>query len=201
MKSFKLRHLVFALVCSASMVGIAVADDQTTTTTTDATAVTAPQASNQKATQDQNIVAFMMALNQNEINAANAASKKQINAKVTDFATMMQKDHQKNLDAITDLSKTQNITPMDNASVNKLKENGEKELTKLSSLDGNQFDNAFIKAMISGHLAALNHINQFLKTTKNDALKTYLTDTKQAVQMHLTEAMKVQKELKDTKQA
>lgn len=145
--------------------------------------------------QDNNILAVLVVLNKNEIKAAKEALKHTKNGHVTTFALLMQKDHGNNLKETLKIAHDINISIKPTASSNELKEKGKKELNNLSSLKGNEFDKAYIDAMVKGHQNALEQVTQFQSQTNNEELKNHLNQTKTAVEKHLNIAKEVQNKL------
>ena len=146
---------------------------------------------------DAETVKLLMAINQNEINLANEAQKKQLSPSVGDYAKMISKEHSENLTKTNEIAQANQITPKDSPRSRLLEGKGEKEVTKLSALEGPKFEAAFIQAMIKGHTEALSIIKARISVTGNDALKTHLTETRDRIQSHLDQA----KALKTTKGA
>lgn len=140
---------------------------------------------------DGEIIAYMQAINNGEINAAKVAKDKKVDANVMKFADMMITQHGENLQQITDLSSKINIAPDETAAVKKFKEKGDKDLAKLSKLDDAKFQKAYIHAMIKGHTDANNRLAHFEKEAQNADLKQYLVSTKAAVEQHLAAAKKL----------
>jgi putative membrane protein len=145
---------------------------------------------------DGEIIAFLIAANEHEVAAANEASQKKSDPKVGDFAQMMNKDHSQNLDETKKLSDSQNIQPTDTPAITKMKTEGQAEMTKLSQMQGANFDRAYMAAMVKGHTDVLNHIDHYMKTATNPQLQAHLKATRDAVANHLAEAKKVQASLK-----
>jgi putative membrane protein len=145
---------------------------------------------------DGEIIAFLIAADEHEVAAANDANQKKSDAKVGDFAQMMNKDHSQNLDETRKLSDSQNIQPTETAAIKKMKTEGQAEMTKLSQMQGAAFDKAYMAAMVKGHTDVLNHIDHYMKTATNPQLQSHLKMTRDAVANHLAEAKKVQASLK-----
>jgi putative membrane protein len=150
-----------------------------------------------KTMDDAEIIGLINAINENEINAAKAASKKETNQEVLGFADLMQKEHSKNMDKTLELGKKMNITPAESDAVKDEKQKGEKELSKLDQLNGDQFGKAYIDSMIKDHTEALNMIDKdLLKNVQSEELRTHLNDTRNHVSMHLDQAKKIKDDLK-----
>ena len=145
---------------------------------------------------DAEIIAFLIAADEHEVAAANDANQKKSDAKVGDFAQMMDRDHSKHLEDTRKLSDSQNIQPMDTPSITKMKTEGQAEMTKLSALQGANFDRAYMAAMVKGHTDVLNHVEHYMKTATNPELQSHLKATRDTVSQHLAEAKKVQAALK-----
>lgn len=145
-------------------------------------------------TGDAEIIGLLNTINQNEIKAGEIAAKKASTHDVMAYATHMQKAHQTNLDQTLKISEKLGVsadTATDEAI--KLRENGIKELMKLSPLDGNQFDRAYIDSMVKDHHEALNTIDQkLIPAARSDDLRQHLTETREHVSNHLQEAQKIQ---------
>lgn len=144
-----------------------------------------------KKSHDGEIIAYMEAINNGEINAAKVAMGKKIDANVMKFAEMMIDQHSKNLQEVTKLSNATKIAEDETLAVKKFKENGDKELTLLSSLDGNKFQKAYVNAMIKGHTNASKMIAHFINDAQDKDLKKYLIHTEATVKIHLADAKKL----------
>ncbi len=140
---------------------------------------------------DGEIIAYMEAINNSEINVAKVAKDKKVDADVMKFADMMITQHSDNLQQVTNLSAKNNIAADETPAVKKFKENSDKDLASLSKLDDAKFQKAYIKAMIKGHTDVGNMLMHFEKEAQNADLKQYLANTKTAVEHHLAEAKKL----------
>lgn len=141
-------------------------------------------------------LATVAAIDKNEILLGSVAANKQ-NSSVSDFGKMMIEQHGTNLSQILELIKNQNITSLTGGEADKLTADGKKALLAIGGLQGDQFNKAYVDAMVKGHIAALNLIDQTLaKTAKSDELKKFLSDTRAAVVEHLDHAKKLQEQMK-----
>lgn len=145
---------------------------------------------------DDEILGFLIVLNKNEINAANEALQKTSNSAVKDYANMMIEQHTKNLDDTMKIAQQMNAKPIETAFVKHLKNKGHKEVKKLSTLSNQQFNIAYINAMVKDHTEALKLINNLLTRVTNPTIKTHLEMTKEHVAMHLKDAEIIQRNLK-----
>ena len=107
---------------------------------------------------DGEIIAYMQALNNAEINTGKLAEDKKVDDAVMDYAKMMVKHHTDNLEVVTELSEKIKVPADETPAVNKFKEKNDADLAKLSKLDNAKFQKKYIQAMIKGHTDA-NEIN------------------------------------------
>ena len=138
------------------------------------------------------ILAFLAALNQHEIDAAAAAKSKELSAQVSEYAMMMSNHHSSNLEKTLALGDSINIEPQETESIKEFKKKGNEELAKLTAMEGKGFEAAYLDAMIKGHTDALVWIDTKLTASaKNEALKAHLDETRMQIAMHLEEAKKL----------
>lgn len=146
------------------------------------------------------ILGLISAINQNEINAAEEASKRQLSQEVYNYAAKMQQEHTANLEKTIKLGLKLDIRPAstsENKEVQKQIEKGEKELDKLTRLSPDKFEKAYIDAMVKDHSEALNLIDKKLMNMSNNTeVKDHLTETREHVSTHLEEAKKIQADLR-----
>lgn len=146
---------------------------------------------------DGEIIAWLITVNQNEINAAKVAETKKLSDKdVTDFAQLMIKEHGENLEGTKKISHSDKIKPVETAAIKDMQKNGQEEGTKLKALDGTKFEVVYIDDMVKGHENVLKMLDDtYLKEANNAALKQHLTDTRTHVVAHLEKAKKIQADL------
>ena len=140
---------------------------------------------------DGEIIAYIQALDNAEINVSKVAKDKKVDSAVMDYADMMIKHHGDNLEQVTELSTKINVAPDDTKEVNKFKEKSDADLAKLSKMDDAKFQKDYIEAMIKGHTDADKMIGKFEKEAQNPDLKQFLMDTKTVVEEHLAVAKKL----------
>lgn len=145
--------------------------------------------------QDNQVVAWLMALNQNEIAAAKVVLSRQVSPSVKAFAHQMVTDHSKNLKSIKELSKKDHITPSANDATKELKEKGKDELVSLKALQGRDFEVTYINAMVQGHANALKGLQEKIQMVSNPDLKKFLEQTSSTVTEHLEKAKSVKNSL------
>ncbi len=141
---------------------------------------------------DAEVLAFINAVNVNEILAASEAQKKKVSQPVMEYAKMLHTEHGANMMMTSQLGQRINVTPSITKPVDALMKKGAGELATLIPMDGKDFETGYIDAMIKGHTEVLDMIdNKLMKTAKNDALKAHLTETRGHVAMHLDQAKKL----------
>jgi putative membrane protein len=142
-------------------------------------------------------LATIAAIDQNEILLGVMTLHKHPKHNVKKFAEMMIKQHGQNLTQITELAHQFDVGELSGGNSEALLADGQKDLLKLGALKGNQYNHAYVDAMVNGHEDALNLIKTKLMDTANTPeVKKFMTATENAVSKHLVDAKKVQKELK-----
>ena len=145
---------------------------------------------------DGEIIAFIIALDNQEINAANIVAKKKATQAVVKYAQMMKTDHGKNLTEVNALSEKIHVSAQSNAKIDDFKKKGQEELHTLATLNSHEFETAYIDAMVKGHTTALEKMDKALEQVTNPELKNFVMNTRDRIEMHLAAAKKIQGELK-----
>jgi putative membrane protein len=157
----------------------------TTTTTTKATAAEIAS------------MGTIAAIDKSEILLSVIATHKDATSAVADYAKMMIDMHGANLTQILEMAHENNVKPTMNAEMEKIKSQSMQEMMNLGGLKGKEFDKAYIDTMVKGHEAALKLIDtQLMKTAKSEEVKKFLTETRTVVEQHLTDAKKIQADMK-----
>lgn len=142
---------------------------------------------------DAEVLASVIAVNDNEGLAAAEAVKKQVSPEVMAYAKMLQTEHAMNSVQAMKLGKSIKVTPVDTAAVDALRVKGAGELAALVPLDGKEFEQAYLAAMVKGHTEALAMIDdKLLKAAESTAVKKHLTETRDHVAAHLEKAESLQ---------
>lgn len=143
-------------------------------------------------------LASIAVIDKNEILVSVVASNKKVPSDVTDLANMMINQHGNNLTQILEMVNAEHLSDLKGGDAEKLAKEGKKELMALGALQGDQFATAYVDAMVKGHQAALDLIDQHLmKNAKSETMKKFLTDTRAVVAMHLEDSKKLQEKMKD----
>jgi putative membrane protein len=140
-------------------------------------------------------LAVITVVDEHEIAVGRVAEKKNISQPVRDYAEMLVRSHEQNLEKTKQVGEQIGTPPLSTPAVEKMRAKGEKELAKVESLEGEQFSRAFLNAMVKGHSEALDLIDkQLLPKATNETLKEHLTETRGAVAAHLEQAKLLQGE-------
>lgn len=192
----KLSQLSYVLISALFVTSAYAQDMQTTTQPNTATTMDHKNVDAKVTKQEAEILAFIIAADEDEIKTADLAASKNVSSAVSDYAKELKSDHSKNLDDAKALSTSMNITPDETKSIEMMKKEDEKNLTKLNSLNDTAFDKAFITAMIDGHEQVLDKLNRFSKEKNSQELHNFIENTKVVVKKHLEEAKKIKHEMK-----
>lgn len=148
-----------------------------------------------EAKQSAKALAFIIAVDKNEIALAKLAKLKTENKDVLDFANMMIMQHAENLKAAEKLSHDLHLKIAKNAAAT-VKKEGKQAVHAMKKLKGRDFEKQYMAAMVNGHQKVLNALNHtYLKDTQDAKVKDFLTDTSTKVEQHLSAARKVQEDL------
>ncbi|PTR16375.1 putative membrane protein [Nitrosospira sp. Nsp2] len=142
---------------------------------------------------DAQIAAIAVAANEVDINAAKLAESKSSNREVKAFAHRMIADHSGVIKEATALVTKLKVTPEENVVSKSVRSDGQKNLDRLSKLDGKLFNKAYIQDEIVFHKQVLNLIDEkLLPSAKNEELQALLVKVRAAVASHLEHAEKIQ---------
>ena len=150
-------------------------------------------ADDSKGMSDAEILAFVVAIDLNEIMAASDAVKEKINPQTLHFAQMLHKEHGQNLDMALKLAQRLKVTPLETPAVEKLLVEAAANLAALVRLEGEAFAAAYVGLMAAEHAKVLALIDsQLLAGARDEGLKKHLQATRGAVATHLEAARRLQ---------
>jgi putative membrane protein len=107
---------------------------------------------------------------------------------VKGFAARMVSDHQKAGDQLKAIAVTKGLTPPD-----QLSKHDQRDLDKLSKLQGADFDRAYVKSQLSAHKDAVALFGSESKSGKDADLKQFASSTLPTLQDHLQMAQQLSK--------
>jgi putative membrane protein len=146
---------------------------------------------------DEDIAAIIEAINKSEVDAGKLAKSKAQSADVKSFAAMMIGDHTTALQQETALVSKEHLTPnTSNGTCQSLTTDAQQTGDSLQQKSGQDFDRAYMDAMVQGHQKALTMLDDTLIPNAKDAqLKAHLMSLRTHVEMHLRKATAAQQRL------
>ncbi|MYN44788.1 DUF4142 domain-containing protein [Pseudoduganella sp. FT93W] len=146
---------------------------------------------------DAQIAAIVVAANSVDIEAGQLAASKASNAEVKKFAQTMVTDHGGVNKMAVELVTRLKVTPEENDISKSLKQGGNETLTKLKSLHGAKFDQAYVDNEVAYHAAVMDALDKTLiPNAQNAELKALLVKVRPAFVAHLDHARHMQASLK-----
>jgi putative membrane protein len=144
---------------------------------------------------DRQILGILVAVNKNEIAAADYIKSHKVDADVKKYAQLMIKDHTANLHETMAFShKIGSPLPSDDSKA--LQKDGKETLASLKKLKGKDLEKTYIDDMVKGHEAVLQTIDDnLLKNVSNEKLKKQIEATREHVDHHLEAAKEIQGKL------
>ena len=150
-------------------------------------------ADDSKGMSDAEILAFVVAIDLNEIMAASDAVKEKINPQTLQFAQMLHEEHGQNIDMALKLAQRLKVTPLETPAVEEFQVEAAANLAALVRLEGEAFAAAYVGLMAAEHAKVLALIDgQLLAGARDEGLKEHLQATRGAVARHLEEARRLQ---------
>ncbi|WP_430612535.1 DUF4142 domain-containing protein [Flavobacterium sp. JP2137] len=126
-----------------------------------------------------------------EVELGKVGLKKSQNAKLKDFAAVLQKHHQARLEKLQALA-----AELEYSIPNNLSDQQWDDLNKLENQKPNDFDRTWIKEVISKHNSSVNTLVDGIEDTTNMRIKSELNETLQEVRSHLETATQFENSLK-----
>ncbi|MDQ3288486.1 MAG: DUF4142 domain-containing protein [Pseudomonadota bacterium] len=138
-------------------------------------------------------VAMLVAVNEHDIAAAEQAIEENVTGEVREFAEMLRTDHTRNLEQTRQLANSPGMQVADTQMVESMREKGQKELERLSQMEGDAYRKAFLDMMVRDHTEALSMIdNRMMPATTDASFRQHLTATREAISKHLERARELQ---------
>lgn len=115
-----------------------------------------------------------------EVEMGKLALQKSNDDQVKQFAQKMVDDHGKMADALKPIAGQMGVKVPDGPSKSQMK-----KMDKMKSLQGDAFDQAYIKDMVKDHKSDENEFKQEAQNTQNPSLKQFATQGSQVIASHL----------------
>jgi putative membrane protein len=142
---------------------------------------------------DANVAASGSASNQDEIQTSQLAVQRAQNAQVREFAQMMVAEHGRFEQEMMAMLQAKGMAPVDNAFSGTLKRHLPPTLQMLQSMNGAQFDLAYMTHQVGAHELTLHALDTTLiPNTRDPDMRTMLQQrVRPAVADHLARAMQL----------
>jgi putative membrane protein len=145
---------------------------------------------------DPQIAAIVVAANQADIDAGKLAESKTHSKDVKMFAQRMVADHGSVNQSAVALVHKLGVTPEANPTSDSLKQGGETNIANLKSLQGAQFDHAYIDHEVAYHEQVIDALDKTLiPSAQNAELKALLVKVRPTFVAHLDHAKRLQASL------
>ena len=146
---------------------------------------------------DAQIAQIVLTADSVDVDYGNLAVKKTNDAEVKAFAETMIRDHTAVNAKATALAKKLGMTPEASESSKSLKSDGEKEMAKLKTMHGAEFDKAYINNEVAYHESVIDALDKvLLPNAKNAELKSLLESGRPIFVSHLSHAKELQASLR-----
>ncbi len=143
---------------------------------------------------DPEIASVAVTANQVDVNYAAVAKEKSKDTSILKFAETMTRDHTAVINQAVTLVTKLHVTPKDNAVSQKLLADADKTKKRLSALNGNAFNKAYINNEVAYHKAVISTVESLLITqAQNQELKDLLKNVVPVLKAHLMHAQMLQK--------
>jgi putative membrane protein len=124
--------------------------------------------------------------NNAEIEIAKLADNRAASAEVKEFATTVQKDHKAAYDRLGELLKTRKLGVAAG-----LEKETRDEIKRLSKLEGNGFDRAFLQHMVDEHKKAISIFENQAQNGREADIRDYAKQMLPDLRKHLTKAQEL----------
>lgn len=145
---------------------------------------------------DPQIASIVVTANQVDIDAGKVAESRSKNEQIKQFGRQMVTAHTGVNTQATELVSRLKVIPQDNPTSQSLKSGGDVNLAHLKTVEGAEFDKAYIDHEVAYHQQVLDAIDKTLiPSARNEELKALLVKVRPAIAAHLEHAKMVQASL------
>ena len=128
--------------------------------------------------------------NRMEVELGQVASRRSENARVKEFGQRMVDDHEQANQQLMSLARAQQVDVQAG-----MTEKHQKHVQHLSALQGREFDEAYMKMMVTDHQEVIRNYEEQSRTAQNAELRKYAEKTLPTLREHLRMAEEIQREL------
>lgn len=121
-----------------------------------------------------------------EVEMGKLALQKSNDDQVKEFAQKMVDDHGKMADALKPAAQQMGVKVPDGPSKGQMK-----KMDKMKALQGDAFDQAYIKDMVKDHKSDVNEFKQEAQNTQNPSMKQFATQASQVIEQHLQQIQQI----------
>lgn len=134
---------------------------------------------------DGQVIAILHAVNNGEVQEAQAVRSRLTDANVRAYADRMITDHSQLDSALTSLAQAQGISVEENDISKQLTEDARMAIQSLSSMTGSELDSAYVTHAVIDHLKVLGHVDHLLAPSiQNAALASAAMTARAGVAEH-----------------
>jgi putative membrane protein len=138
------------------------------------------------------IAGIVMAANEGEIQQGNAASQRASSAAVRSFAQMMVADHTNALNEGRDVFGRVGVTPGENETSRRLRNDSQRTVTNLNTYSGAAFDRAYVQTQVNLHQWLLDTLDSTLiPSASSTEVRALLQKQRGSVATHLDHARRL----------
>ena len=137
-------------------------------------------------------VALVAMVDQHEIKLAQQAKSKGVTGPALEYANMMETHHTQHLGQTKALQGQAGKAPDDASGVRSLMAMDQQTQARLGALQGDAFARAYIAHMVESHQMGIAMVDAAMPKVDDTALRSFMTTTRQAMQMHLDRAREIQ---------
>jgi len=139
------------------------------------------------------ILGLLVAVDDNEVDMAEKALKKKMSPEAKSYAKMMRTEHSAAKKETKKLAGKLDIKTASSKTADDLRTKGAQELKALTSLNGTDFEKAYIDAMVNGHTEVLQLLDsQAIPNAQDPTVKAHVVDMRAKVAAHLEHGKRLQ---------
>jgi putative membrane protein len=142
------------------------------------------------------LVGFVNAYNDAEVEIGGLAQTKATDPQVRDFARRIVSEHRALKTEVTNAAQGLNLTPTMPTADENLPEDHQAGMRDLNALaKGRDFDRAFVKHEVKMHKKVLDEVEDALRRNRNQEIRPVLEKARDGIRMHLTTAEELERKL------